>query len=101
MMRRLLRRLALAIGAALATRVAAELAARAFAVPLTQKLRAGRGDGGAAEVGVLCVGDSYTFGLYYRGEESWPGRLEQILRAGDAPGTPRVGVANAAVPAQN
>jgi lysophospholipase L1-like esterase len=56
---------------------------------------------------ILCVGDSYTFGLYYRPEEAWPARLEQLLALGARPdGDPRPGVAsfvveNAGIPAQN
>lgn len=52
---------------------------------------------------ILCVGDSYTFGVYYRPEESYPGRLEQILRAGDssADGAARWLCENGGVPAQN
>jgi len=47
---------------------------------------------------VLCVGDSYTFGVHYRAEESYPGRLEQWLGCG---GGERWSVINAGIPAQN
>jgi lysophospholipase L1-like esterase len=56
---------------------------------------------------VLCVGDSYTFGLYYRPEEAYPARLEQLLALGSRPdGDPKPGVPgfvveNAGIPAQN
>lgn len=53
---------------------------------------------------VLCVGDSYTFGLYYRPEESYPGRLEQLLCALTPPRADgRAGwfVENGGIPAQN
>jgi hypothetical protein len=56
---------------------------------------------------ILCVGDSYTFGLYYRPEEAWPARLEQLLASGTRPdgdgkpGVPGFVVENAGIPAQN
>lgn len=53
---------------------------------------------------VLCVGDSYTFGIYYRPDEVYPGRLEQLLNAGTSPaagGRPRWFVENGGIPAQN
>jgi lysophospholipase L1-like esterase len=55
---------------------------------------------------VLCVGDSYTFGLYYRPEEAYPARLEQILDLGAKPDAmnadaPGFVVENAGIPAQN
>jgi len=48
---------------------------------------------------ILCIGDSYTFGLYYRSEESYPGRLQQMLNL-DSSGPPTA-VINAGIPAQN
>ena len=55
-----------------------------------------------AEHRMLCVGDSYTFGLYYRLEESFPARLESLLNHGADPDSRRPwAVINSGIPAQN
>ncbi len=98
-------RFALAIASALLTLCAAEAALRFASRSFVDALLASRrGDAAPDARTVLCVGDSYTFGLYYRPEEAYPGRLEQLLRAGDpaAPGDgARWRVENSGIPAQN
>ncbi|MBM4015690.1 MAG: hypothetical protein FJ293_12105 [Planctomycetes bacterium] len=98
-------RLALAAASALLTLCAAEAALRLASRNFVDALLASRrGDAAPDARTVLCVGDSYTFGLYYRPEEAYPGRLEQLLRAGD-PAPPGRGarwrVENSGIPAQN
>lgn len=50
---------------------------------------------------VLAVGDSFTFGLEEREEDSFPRRLEQLARASGASGSSRVEVLNGGVPGYN
>lgn len=92
----------MALGAALGTLALVTAALELVGQRLVDRLLASRADpaGGTAIEGaptVLCVGDSYTFGVYYRSEESYPGRLAEILRAGDPPWN----VVNCGIPAQN
>lgn len=48
---------------------------------------------GVAAGGVLCVGDSVTFGSYVSAEEAWPARLGSLLeRAGDPRPVLNVGI---------
>lgn len=100
-----LRRLALALASALLTLCALELALHLASRRFVERLLASRASDAAPDARtVLCVGDSYTFGLYYRAEEAYPGRLEQLLRAGDpAPAGEgaRWRVENSGIPAQN
>ncbi|MBL8843114.1 MAG: hypothetical protein JNL90_16460 [Planctomycetes bacterium] len=100
-----LRRLALAVASALLTLCALELVLHLASRRFVEQLLASRASDAAPDARtVLCVGDSYTFGLYYRAEEAYPGRLEQLLRAGD-PAPPGEGarwrVENSGIPAQN
>jgi len=48
---------------------------------------------------VICVGDSFTFGMGVRQEESWPAQLE--ARLSPPPGYHRIEVVNAGVPGYN
>lgn len=59
--------------------------------------RGGAWDPGA-EVRILCVGDSHTWGASVERSESYPGRLEAVLQE-RAPGT--YGVMNLGVPGMN
>jgi hypothetical protein len=100
-----LRRAALLVGSVLLTVAAAEVALRLlFRGDVERVLATRRRDAAPDAQSLLCVGDSYTFGLYYRPEEAYPGRLEQLLVAGTkagADGRARWFVENAGIPAQN
>ncbi|MSR47212.1 MAG: hypothetical protein EXS13_09130 [Planctomycetes bacterium] len=102
---RALPRAALVLFSVLATVAAAEVALRLlFRGDIERVLATRRREVAPDAQGILCVGDSYTFGLYYRPEESYPGRLEQILNAGTpagADGRARWFVENSGIPAQN
>jgi lysophospholipase L1-like esterase len=98
-------RLALLLAALLGIPAAAEIGLRVvFGADVRRALESRRRVIASDAQTVLCVGDSYTFGLYYRPEESYPGRLEQILRAGASErGDGRAAwfVENGGIPAQN
>ena len=89
----------------MATLAVVECALRLFTRGAIDRLLATRRHGVASDAtAVLCVGDSYTFGLYYRPDESYPARLEQILQAMEpacVDGRAHCFVENAGVPAQN
>ncbi len=103
--RRVLYRGVLVVAATLLTLAGVECVLRLLTKGAVDRLLASRRHGAAPDAStVLCVGDSFTFGWFYRSEEAYPARLEQLLRAG-APAT-GVGAAhwfveNAGIPAQN
>ncbi len=100
-----IQRLAIALASALMTLAAAEVALRlTFRGEVEALLASRRRDVAPDAQAILCIGDSYTFGPYYRAEESYPGRLEQLLRSGDpaeGDGAERWFVENGGIPAQN
>jgi len=104
-LRTALGRVALLLGSVVATLAGAEVALRLlFRGDVERVLATRRHDAAPDAKSLLCVGDSYTFGLYYRPEEAYPGRLEQLLVAGTEPGADGRAswfVENAGIPAQN
>ena len=100
--RRGIARVLLALGATLFTATLAELGLRWWWRGVVAELGTRETHGGSHDARtVLCVGDSYTFGLYYRGEESYPARLEEMLNAGSSSDESTWRVVNVGVPAQN
>ncbi len=104
-LRTALYRLLCAASAVLVTIALVEAALRAlFRGDVAQVLASRQRNVAPDASSILCVGDSYTFGLYYRVEEAYPARLEQLLCAGDpadGDGRARWFVENGGMPAQN
>lgn len=102
---RALPRLCIVAASVIATLAATELGLRLlFRGDVERVLATRRRQVAPDAAGVLCIGDSYTFGLYYRPEEAYPGRLELLLNAGTEAGSGghrRWFVENSGIPAQN
>ncbi len=92
-------RLALVLGSTVFVFGVVELGlAVAFGDRVDSLLASRDADWVTADRRALCIGDSYTFGLYYPTEESFPARLEAML---NERGEQRWAVVNRGIPAQN
>jgi hypothetical protein len=96
----LARKLALVAGGLLVGLVVAEIGLQVMGFVARQVVtRSGSGGTDAAEITILCVGDSHTYGLPLPEEESYPAQLEAALQARDPSRTIRV--VNLGVPSLN